>query len=57
MENQIFIRVHSEDGEYFDKDIKQTCYDERFDFYMGQSFGQIVEMLEKSLNLNKKGVN
>lgn len=55
--DQIIIRVRGADGEYFDKDIKNTCYDERFDAYMGSSFGQIVEMLEKSLNLNKKGVN
>lgn len=51
---QIFIRTRNSVGEYYDKNINDTQYDERFDFYMGLSFGQVVDLLEKSLNLNKQ---
>lgn len=52
--NQIFIRTRTNDGEYYDKDIRDTCSDERYDFYMGISFGQLVDILEKVLNTDKQ---
>lgn len=50
---QIFIRVDNENGEFYDKDIRDSTYEERFGYYVGLSHGQIVSILEEVMNLNK----
>lgn len=51
----VTIRVKNNAGTYHQKDIKKTCYDERRDFYLGQSFGQLAGLIEDLLSLNEKG--
>jgi len=44
---QIFIRVKKDDGSFYDKDITDSNYKERWDYYNTIGKGQIMSMLEK----------
>ena len=45
---QIFIRV-KHNGEWVDKDIKNTTYEERFKYYINISHGNMADIIEKLL--------
>ena len=51
-ENQIFIRV-KKGNNFINKDITDSKYSERIDWYNSLSKGQIVNVLEKIGNFNK----
>lgn len=51
MKQQIFIRIKDKNGNYYNKDIKDSTYNERFEFYLTLSKGDIVGLFEQTLNL------
>ncbi|MBZ9622986.1 hypothetical protein G9F71_008970 [Clostridium sp. FP2] len=50
---QIFIRVKG-DKDYYDKDIRDSSYEERLGYYNTLSKGQVVSMLELCIKNNIK---
>jgi len=42
---QIFIRIKKDDN-FYDKDIRDSSYDERLEWYNSLSKGQIMSILE-----------
>ena len=55
---QIFIKI-STDGDFCNKDIRDSSYEERLKWYQSLTRGQIIGLLEKtgSFNNNLKGGN
>ena len=47
MKEQIFIKIKGEDGSYYNKDIKDSTYNERYEYYLTLSKGAIVGLLNK----------
>ena len=50
---QIFIRVEGPNGDYYNKDIRDSTSEERDKYYEGISPGQIIGMLETALSLDE----
>lgn len=44
---QIFIRIAKENGDFYNKDIRDATYDERMAWYQRLSKGQLCGLLEK----------
>ena len=44
---QLFIRVKKENGDFINKDIKDTNYNERVAWYQTLSKGQVIHVLEQ----------
>ena len=55
---QIFIKI-STDGDFYNKDIRDSSYEERLKWYQSLTRGQIISLLEKtgSFNNNFKSGN
>jgi len=51
--DQTFIRVKKANGNYINKDIKDSTYQERYDWYQTLSKGQVMVLVEKLLNQKK----
>jgi len=49
MKEQISIRIEDENGDYYNKDIKDSTYNERFQFYLTLSKGDVVSLVEQTL--------
>lgn len=43
---QIFIRIKNANGEFYNKDINDTSKEERYEWYITLSTGQIASVLE-----------
>ena len=48
---QTFIKLKGKNGNYYNKDIKESTFDERRDYYLGLSFGQLMGVLEDVLGM------
>lgn len=51
MKEQIFISIKDENGNYYNKDIKNSTYDERYQYYLTLSKGAIVGLFEQVLKI------
>ena len=51
---QIFIRIKKGD-DFYNKDIRDSNYEERFQWYSTLSKGQVITIVEKLGKFNNKG--
>jgi hypothetical protein len=53
MKEQIFIKIKDENGSYYNKDINDSTYNERYEYYLTLSKGAIVGLFEQAFkNIN-----